>query len=447
MSLKNSFEEIVTTLKNLGSDRILIKLLSPNDNSKNQIYLGGDFSALQMFPTGEVVKNEGTSNKKKKTSEILKAQLPLFWLTESGQLESSKFATFILYPQYPEVRMSGMLRGCRNAPSQIIASREEGRILIFGISKSNFKVICFALERQDHASEEIRNQIASEHFELTGVFYTLKPQTRLIDMIVGKLRTIDFTVFHKTFYLTKGQRIFTTNRNSCGTTLEGLLGIESNSLPTPDWSDWELKAVSTKKYPEPYPSSRVTLLTGEPDGGLYVTDLNQFMLNYTRMKDANERNFTGPWHMKKGVFHDLQLSYNENESKIVLMDTSPNPIEVASWDLAGIINHWKSKHQHAVFVPYTKDKNTKQVKFSPLVCIGEGATFELFFSALRNGTIMLDPGVKFTYNPEKVKWDVHKRTQWRTVLKQLPTIYSLFSFIDVIKGDVFTPSLKGWMKK
>lgn len=446
MSLRNSFEEIVTTLEKLGSEKILIKLLKPNDNSKNQIYMGGDFSALQMFPTGKVVRSEGTSNKKKKTSEILKAQLPLLWLNESGQLEASKFATFILYPQYPEVRMSGMLMGCRNAPSPIINSRDEGRILIFGISKSKSEVICFALKHQDHASEEIRNQIASGHFESAGIFYTLKPQKRPIDVIVGKLRTIDFTVYHKTFYLTHGQRIYTTSRNSCGTTLEGLLGIEANSSPTPDWNDWELKAVSTSKYPQPYPSSRVTLLTGEPDGGLYVTNLNQFILNYTHVTGPNQRYFTGPWDMKKGVFKGLQLSYNEIESKIVLMATNPNPIEVACWDLATIINHWKSKHQHAVFVPYTKD-NHKQVRFSPLVCVGEGATFKLFFSALRNGTILLDPGVRFSYKPEKEKWKVHKRTQWRTVLKQLPTIYSLFSFIDVIKGDVFTPSLKGWMKK
>ena len=256
-----------------------------------------------------------------------------------------------------------------------------------------------------------------------------------------------FNIFKDpTFYLKQGKRIYTTNRNSSGTTLEGLLGIESNSSPTPDWNDWELKAVTTKKYPEPHPSSRVTLLTGEPDGGLYVSDLNNFMLNYTHKRCDNKRYFTGPWHMKKGVFHGLQLTYDDQESKIVLMDTSPNNVEVASWDLAGIINHWKSKHQHAVFFSYTKNSD-KKVKFSPLICVGEGATFELFFAALRNGTILLDPGVKFEYLEEKAKWNVHKRTQWRTTLKHLPTIYSLFSFIDVIKGEAFKPSLKGWRMK
>lgn len=443
MSLRNSFDQIVTTLQTLGSEKILIKFLSSNDNSKNQIYLGGNFSVLQMFPTGEVVRNLGTSNKKKKSSEILKAPLPLFWLTENAELEPSKFATFILYPQYPEVRMSGMLRGCHEAPNKIIASRDEGRILIFGINKTQSKIICFALKESDPASREIRSQISSDKFETDGVFYTFRSQNPPIDNIIAKLRTIDFSIYQPTFYLKQGMRIYTTNPNSSGTTLEGLLGIDSNSLPTPDWNDWELKAVATKKYPEPQPSARVTLLTGEPDGGLYVSDLNKFMLNYAHETKRNEKYFTGPWDIKKGVFKKLQLSYDKDRSKIVLMDVESNQIEVASWDLVGIINHWKSKHQHAVFVPYTKNSN-QQVRFSPFVCIGEGATFELFFSALKNGLISLDPGVKFTYKEEKDKWEVHKRTQWRTTLKMLPSIYSVFYFIDVINGETFVPSIKGW---
>jgi hypothetical protein len=42
----------------------------------------------------------------------------------------------ILYPKYPEVRFSGFLVGCKNAPSDLMAHRIPGRILFFGVSRN-----------------------------------------------------------------------------------------------------------------------------------------------------------------------------------------------------------------------------------------------------------------------------------------------------------------------
>lgn len=44
---------IVGLMQSKGAKNVLIKPLANNDNSKQQIYLGGDFSALQALPSGK----------------------------------------------------------------------------------------------------------------------------------------------------------------------------------------------------------------------------------------------------------------------------------------------------------------------------------------------------------------------------------------------------------
>jgi hypothetical protein len=46
---------LVALMKQHGATRIYVKKLAPNDNSKNQIYLGGDFSALNILPHQKIV--------------------------------------------------------------------------------------------------------------------------------------------------------------------------------------------------------------------------------------------------------------------------------------------------------------------------------------------------------------------------------------------------------
>ena len=51
----DSFEELkalVARFRELGATRIFFKPLSENDNSKQQVYLGGSFEVLTYFPYG-----------------------------------------------------------------------------------------------------------------------------------------------------------------------------------------------------------------------------------------------------------------------------------------------------------------------------------------------------------------------------------------------------------
>jgi len=57
------------TLKLIFKDRdvqkLYVKKLSPNDNSKNQAYLGGDLTELAFIPTGHIEPSISLSKKKK----------------------------------------------------------------------------------------------------------------------------------------------------------------------------------------------------------------------------------------------------------------------------------------------------------------------------------------------------------------------------------------------
>src|SRR5690242_10833694 len=100
-----------------GANRIFAKKLRPNDNSKNQIYLGSDFSALNIFPHGDIYVD--TEEKAGSKQDRPKADVEFFWVDGNGKHRAAG-ANLILYPDYPEVRLSGLLKGCRPSPSALI---------------------------------------------------------------------------------------------------------------------------------------------------------------------------------------------------------------------------------------------------------------------------------------------------------------------------------------
>ena len=130
---------MISNLKNLlelmssnGVKKLYVKKLAPNDNSKNQIYLGGNFLSLNVIPHEAVVVDQ--SDKSGSKRDRAKAKVNFYWLDEYGKYVAPN-TQLILYSKYPEVRMSGFLQGCKNSPSKLISSRQEGRMLFFGIKK------------------------------------------------------------------------------------------------------------------------------------------------------------------------------------------------------------------------------------------------------------------------------------------------------------------------
>ncbi len=63
-------------------------------------------------------------------------------------------------------------------------------------------------------------------------------------------------------------------------TLEAALGIRPNGRAEPDYQGWEVKQYSVRDFTRFSAKTPVTLLTPEPDGGLYNDDIQQFMMTH-----------------------------------------------------------------------------------------------------------------------------------------------------------------------
>ena len=111
MAAFQNVEQLLARFNALGTSRVFFKLLAENDNSKQQIYLGANFEVLTFFPHGTITAYPmlGEPN--------FKAPLEFYW-TDPDSVERAHGAQLILYPQYPEVRLSGFLAGTRTAPSK-----------------------------------------------------------------------------------------------------------------------------------------------------------------------------------------------------------------------------------------------------------------------------------------------------------------------------------------
>ena len=112
-----------------GCNRLFFKILSANDNSKNQIYLGPDLKAANVLPFKNIRADRTipTAKSKRTASPIFKADLDFFWVSDRGEISPAKYAQVIYYPQYPEVRLSSLLLGCSKAPVKLLdpVKREE----------------------------------------------------------------------------------------------------------------------------------------------------------------------------------------------------------------------------------------------------------------------------------------------------------------------------------
>ena len=143
-------------------DQILVKYLAENDNSKNQVYFGSNFEALNMFPNLNLVPAPD--------NRTIKASLNFSWLSADGWVCQAPGAQLIFYPQYPEVRFSGFLKRCENSPLDLMRSRVAGRVLILGISSAG-RVIGFVSEYDSPISHELRDKVVPNS---TAVFQELE---------------------------------------------------------------------------------------------------------------------------------------------------------------------------------------------------------------------------------------------------------------------------------
>jgi MvaI/BcnI restriction endonuclease family len=421
-----------------GCTKIYVKKLSPNDNSKNQVYFGGSFEILNILPISEI-KNEEAGDWNK---ERFKASINFSWFAEDGNLFPAPNAQLILYPKYPEVRFSGFLQKCKNPPSALMTQRLADRLLFFSVAKNGTILGYVADPNSEIANEFANQQNITEH----GVFKVIElPQVvnNKADLINELLR-IHQLGWIKSKSLTKNGLVPCTSSQCGGYTLEAELGIIRNGFAEPDFLDWEVKNFGVTNFKN-LNSKSITLFTPEPTGGIYkVEGVEHFLRNYGYPDKSGKEdriNFGGVHKVNERLeLTNLELrliGFDEESGKIrstngriALVDINEN--ETASWSFASMLLHWNRKHNQACYVPsLSETANERQYKYGNNIILGTGTDFQLFLGQMANGNIYYDPGIKMENSSTKPK--IKKRSQFRIKSQNLPNLYKRNEIIDIAK--------------
>lgn len=438
-----SLAQLCRVLRDRGARRIFAKRLSPNDNSKNQIYLGGDFRVINLLPSAAPV--AATSGKQHKP--IFKSAMKLLWMDASGTLFRAPEAQLILYPQYPEVRLSGFLKGAARSPNELLASRDEGRVLVLGVTAEG-SVIGHAVPAASAIAREISELRASD---ATGVLiriplaYEPSAEDPRSGVLSALCRIAGKGWIHGWRLGADGSRLPCTARNCVGVTLESELGISPNARAEPDFDGWEVKSHTVVSL-EREGTGAVTLMTPEPNGGAYtlldpVSFLRRF--GYDDKRGRTDRVNFGGIH-RTGVrcaatgLTMLMDGYDAASGKIVRSDgmlalVTDDGEVAASWSFAGMLAHWTRKHARAVFVPALRDlSDGTRYRYGSRVMLAEGTDYSLALRAIADGVIYYDPGIKvedISFAPK-----VKKRSQFRVARGNLSSLYHTSTTVDACRG-------------
>lgn len=351
-----SLDQLKGMMAVLGVQRLLVKELAPNDNSKNQPYLSGSLDVANILPAGAVYVDETKTG-----NRIMKATLPLEWLQPEGTSSPAPHAKLILYPQYPEVRFSGFLKGARNAPAYLLTTRMPGRLLFFGITADR-RIIGWCSGPGSQIATTV-SQLGD--LEALGVFRRIPLDARSIstkDILLRELRRIHLENWIASKALRGDGSIVPCRSSNCiGYTLEAELGVARNGRAEPDFEGWEVKANQVDNLSRVPKSKVITLMTPEPTSGVYrdlgvETFIRKFgypdqlgrpdRLNFGGIHKVAER------HSRTGL--TLTLSgFDANSGKITdpsgtLSLLSDSGEEAATWSFAALLGIWNRKHAQAV---------------------------------------------------------------------------------------------------
>jgi len=421
-----------------GCQKLFVKRLSPNDNSKNQVYLGGSFDILNIFPISAIT-NESAGDWER---ERFKAALNFAWIDSEGSLFPAPKAQLVLYPKYPEVRFSGFLAGCQNPPSELMAVRLAYRLLFFGVSNTGV-IIGFVAAPDSEISNEFDSIIPEEElgvFKIINLSPIVNNREKLLNELL-RIHNCDWIVSKR---LDKFSNILPCKSPNCGGyTLEAELGITPNGYSEPDYLGWEIKQFGVTNF-ENINSRVITLMTPEPTHGYYVDQGVEAFIRKYGYDDHNGRadrmNFGGIH--KFGFTHPttkltLNLTgFNQDtgtirntDGRISLVDKAG--MEAASWSFSSLLLHWNRKHNQACYVPSMLNKNEPiRYKYGDKVILGIGTDFYLFLRQMAAGNIYYDPGIKL----ENVSTHptAKRRSQFRIKSQHLSDLYKVSEVVNLV---------------
>lgn len=430
-------KRLTELLAGQGCSRLFVKQLSPNDNSKNQVYLGPGFDALQLLPHLGVRPDTRTGRGN------FKAAVDLTWLTPDGRAERAPHATLILYPQYPEVRLSGFLRGCRTAPNAQMTSRQPGRVLFLGTT-SGGRVVAHVASADDvlakqwesthrASGQQLLEEVALKREEPLSVLLRRMSEINSAGWIPGS--RLD----------SHGARRTCDSRNCAGYTLESELGVAMNGRAEPDFLGWEIKAVAARGRTG-ISSKPVTLMTPEPDGGLYGDHgVRRFVIHYGYPDKGgipNRKNFGGRH------FADVRCKTSSLTMRVVGFDprskrivdvageirvVDSNGVTAASWSFSKLLEHWSKKHGRAAYVPYECRIGTRrEYRYFDRIALGQGTSPTHFLAAVSAGAVFYDPALKLV--GDDLNGPCKARNQFRIASRDLAVLYDNYAWHDSSAG-------------
>ncbi len=429
-----SLSDLLGLFRHHGAYRVYAKILSSNDNSKNQIYLGGGFAALNVIPHGEIYVD--TTSRAGSKRERPKARVAFFWVDGKGRYEAPD-ANLILYPDYPEVRMSGFLRGCQSAPSNLMVSRDAGRVLVLGVTREG-QVLGWVGSETTPVAAEIRGR----RWPSLGVF--LEIPIRLAEQgdprseLLSRLQEVHRRQWIQSQKLSgTGVRLPYAARNGGGYTLEAELGIRPNGYSEPDFMGWEVKQYGVRDFIRCAPKSPVTLFTPEPTGGLYKSEgAARFVERYgypDKSGKLNRTNFGGVYAIGKLAHPDTRLrmairgfdtatgKIEDIEGGLALVENDEEEA-AAIWSFKGLMDHWNRKHAQAAYVPSLYRSPPPEYAFGAQVLMCEETDFIRFLKSFAAGKVYYDPAIKIA--PDSAgRLTLHRRSQFRVLHSNLTALY------------------------
>ena len=435
-----SLHQLKIIFADAGADRLFAKVLAPNDNSKQQVYLGGSWDAVRIFPISTVTAGGSGSTKH------FAASVRLSWVDSTGVEQPAPHAKLILYPQYPEVRFSGFLRGVSDAPVAEMTSRQSGRVLFFGL-RGDGTVIAHVASSDSRIAREGKVAVSSVPVSCPLVELSLSakssPESQKRSLL-DALQQICKRGWIASKQLGNDGVCRACEAQNCGgLTLEAELGIPKNSRSEADYAGWEVKQFATTAG-SGKGRGRITLMTPEPNGGVYAAKgADEFvrMFGYRDLRGrCNRINFGGNFVVgRKASRTRLTLvldGFDASTRRItdaggqVLLVTEDGKV-AASWSFAGLMAHWSRKHQRAAYVASQRRlRPRRQYKFGPLAHLGEGTDFALFLSAMAAGSVVYDPAMKLVL--QSGRWVVKRRSQFRVTAPHLQQLYSQFSSFAMV---------------
>lgn len=437
-----TLEGLAELMRLRGAVRMFAKKLAPNDNSKNQVYLGNDFSALNIIPHGAVAIDD--AQLAGSVRDRAKAPVRFLWVDELGSYEAPN-AQLVLYPKYPEVRMSGFLKGADleaacHAHGDVMRVRDEGRVLFLGISPDG-TVLGYAAPSGSSLAAALENK---QGLEALGVFLEV-PLTPTIRSTKMRLLETLRAIYRKHWIASQkldrhGVKQPYVARNGGGYTLEAELGIAPNGKAEPDYLGWEIKQFAVTDFTSYRPTSVVTLMTPEPTGGFYKKEGAEAFVRRFGYPDRSGKegriNFGGiyasikPFHASTGLQLRM-LGYDPSSGKITDLEggialLDKNDDIAALWKFPGIIQHWSRKHAQAAYVPSLFQTPPPQYSYGRRIMLCEKTDLTLFLQAVADGTVYYDPALKI-----EPATGLKRRSQFRIRHEQLARMYHHSEIVDL----------------